>query len=83
MGVCLFIPSVVIAVVGFFLKMAWQPEQEPVKELAGYLKDALNSLDQNAQRYATMVRQLVVIIFIACRPNTWADGEMLEPQTSR
>lgn len=37
--------------------MAWQPEQEPVRELAGYLKDALNAHDQDAQKYATMVRQ--------------------------
>lgn len=58
--------------------MAWQPEQEPVRELAGYLKDALSSQDQNAQRYATMVRQPMVIIFIARRPNVSAGGAILE-----
>lgn len=35
--------------------MAWQPEREPLRELVGYLKDALSGHDQNAQRYATMV----------------------------
>ncbi|KAL8789947.1 MAG: hypothetical protein Q9213_000833 [Squamulea squamosa] len=35
--------------------MEWQPEREPLLELVGYLKDALNGHDQNAQRYATMM----------------------------
>lgn len=35
--------------------MAWQPEQLPVRELAGYLKDALSARDQSAQKHATMV----------------------------
>ncbi|KAL8675562.1 MAG: hypothetical protein Q9168_000074 [Polycauliona sp. 1 TL-2023] len=35
--------------------MAWQPETEPLRQLVGYLKDALSGHDQNAQRYATMM----------------------------
>ena len=58
--------------------MAWQPEQEPVRELAGYLKDALNSQDQDAQRYATMVRQSVVNVFIARWPHVSAGEAILE-----
>lgn len=33
--------------------MAWQPEAEPLKQLVGYLKDALSAHDQEAQRNAT------------------------------
>jgi len=36
--------------------MAWQPETEPLRQLVGYLKDALSGHDQNAQKYATLVR---------------------------
>lgn len=36
--------------------MAWQPQQEPMKELVGYLKSALNPRDLVAQKYATLVR---------------------------
>lgn len=73
---------------GFFPppNMAWQPEQGSVRELAGYLKDALNSRDQNAQRYATMVRQPAVMIFTACRPSVLADSAILaflKPWTDR
>ncbi|KAL8833358.1 MAG: hypothetical protein Q9170_004311 [Blastenia crenularia] len=35
--------------------MAWQPDEAPLQELVGYLKDALSGHDQNAQRYATMM----------------------------
>ena len=35
--------------------MAWQPDQETIKELVGYLKDALNPRDPNAQKHATTV----------------------------
>lgn len=35
--------------------MAWQPEEGPVRELAGYLRSALSALDPAAQRYATMM----------------------------
>lgn len=38
--------------------MAWQPEAEPLKQLVGYLKDALSAHDQKAQRYATQVNSL-------------------------
>lgn len=43
--------------------MAWQPQQEPVRELAGYLKDALSARDQNAQKFATMVCQMTGVMF--------------------
>lgn len=36
--------------------MTWQPEIEPLKQLVGYLRDALSGHDQNAQNYATLVR---------------------------
>lgn len=39
--------------------MAWQPEIEPLKQLVGYLKDALSGHDRNAQEYATLVREHV------------------------
>ena len=35
--------------------MTWQPETEPLRQLAGYLKDALSSHDQSAQKQATLV----------------------------
>ena len=35
--------------------MAWHPEQENLRQLAGYLKDALNARDSDAQRRATLV----------------------------
>lgn len=35
--------------------MAWQPDLEPLRELVGYLKNALSAHDQKAQKYATMV----------------------------
>ena len=35
--------------------MAWQPEAEPLKQLVGYLKDALSAHDQKAQMNATQV----------------------------
>lgn len=35
--------------------MAWQPEVEPLKQLVGYLKDALSAHDQKAQKIATQV----------------------------
>ena len=62
--------------------MMWQPEQEPVRELAGYLKDVLSGQDQNAQKYATMVRQSVVMVFLACRLHVLAGGVILWPLTS-
>ena len=36
--------------------MAWQPEVEPLRQLVGYLKDALSGHDRHAQEYATLVR---------------------------
>ena len=38
------------------MKMAWQPDQEQLRQLVGYLRDSLSGHDQNAQKYATMVR---------------------------
>lgn len=36
--------------------MAWQPQEGPILELAGYLKDSLgNPYDANAQKRATEV----------------------------
>lgn len=36
--------------------MAWQPQEGPILELAGYLKDSLgNPYDINAQKRATEV----------------------------
>ena len=36
--------------------MGWQPDQEQLRQLVGYLRDSLSGHDQNAQKYATMVR---------------------------
>lgn len=35
--------------------MAWQPELEPLRQLSGYLKDALSAYEPNAQKQATLV----------------------------
>lgn len=35
--------------------MAWQPEPEPLRQLAGYLKDTLSGHDKQAQGNATLV----------------------------
>lgn len=35
--------------------MAWQPEEAPIRELAGYLKDSLDRYNQAAQRHASEV----------------------------
>ena len=36
-------------------RMAWQPDENQLRQLAGYLRDTLSGRDQNAQKYATMV----------------------------
>ncbi|KAI9675649.1 MAG: hypothetical protein M1817_001016 [Caeruleum heppii] len=35
--------------------MAWQPEPEPLRQLAGYLKDSLSGHNPNAQKHATLM----------------------------
>ncbi|KAI9796459.1 MAG: hypothetical protein M1835_003985 [Candelina submexicana] len=35
--------------------MAWQPQEEPLRQLAGYLRDSLSGHDRNAQKYATLM----------------------------
>ncbi|KAL9116931.1 MAG: hypothetical protein Q9187_006536, partial [Circinaria calcarea] len=35
--------------------MVWQPDQEQLRQLVGYLRDSLSGHDQNAQKYATMM----------------------------
>lgn len=37
------------------MTMAWQPQEEPLRQLAGYLRDSLSGHDQNAQKNATVV----------------------------
>ncbi|KAL7269399.1 hypothetical protein RUND412_007943 [Rhizina undulata] len=37
--------------------MSWQPEEGPIRELAGYLKDSLTGYDQHAQQRATEMLQ--------------------------
>lgn len=49
--------------------MAWQPETEPLRQLTGYLKDALSGHDQNAQKQATLVR-------IAIRAHSTTNSDM-------
>jgi transportin-1 len=36
--------------------MAWQPQEEPLRQLAQYLKDSLSGHDKNAQKSAELVR---------------------------
>lgn len=35
--------------------MDWQPQDEPLRQLAGYLKDSLNAYDQGARKHAEQV----------------------------
>ena len=35
--------------------MAWQPQEEPLRQLAGYLKDSLSGHNPAAQKQATLV----------------------------
>ncbi|KAI9816661.1 MAG: hypothetical protein M1832_005047 [Thelocarpon impressellum] len=35
--------------------MAWQPQEEPLRQLAGYLKDSLSGHNPNAQKHATLM----------------------------
>jgi len=35
--------------------MAWQPQEEPVRQLSGYLKDSLSGHNKNAQKQAEIV----------------------------
>ncbi|KAI9849153.1 MAG: hypothetical protein M1837_005383 [Sclerophora amabilis] len=35
--------------------MAWQPQAEPLRQLAGYLKDSLSGYDPDAQKHATLM----------------------------
>ena len=44
----------------------WQPQQEPLRQLAQYLKDSLSGHDQSAQKNAELVRygMLLVIFFL-------------------
>lgn len=36
--------------------MEWQPVEEPLAQLSGYLRDSLNGTDPTAQKHATEVR---------------------------
>ena len=35
--------------------MAWQPQEAPLRQVVGYLKDSLSPVDRVAQRNATVV----------------------------
>jgi transportin-1 len=35
--------------------MAWQPQEEPLRQLSGYLKDSLSGYNKNAQKQAEIV----------------------------
>lgn len=37
--------------------MAWQPAEEPLRQLAGFLNDSLNSKNPVAQKHAEQVRR--------------------------
>ena len=36
--------------------MAWQPQEEPLRQLSGYLRDSLSGYNKNAQKQAEIVR---------------------------
>jgi transportin-1 len=36
--------------------MAWQPQEEPLRQLAQYLKDSLSGQDKTVQKNAEIVR---------------------------
>jgi len=38
--------------------MAWQPQDEPLRQLAGYLRDSLNGYDRAVQKQAEQVSLL-------------------------
>lgn len=42
--------------------MAWQPQEEPLRQLAGFLRDSLSGHDLNAQKNATLVGHLLLSI---------------------
>ena len=37
--------------------MAWQPAEEPLRQLAGFLNDSLNPANPAAQKHAEQVRK--------------------------
>jgi len=39
--------------------MAWQPEQEPLRQLSGCLKDSLSGHNKNAQKQAEIVSEIL------------------------
>jgi len=48
--------------------MAWQPDQEQLRQLVGYLRDSLSGHDQNAQKYATLVRRECSSAYLSACP---------------
>ena len=44
--------------------MAWQPEEQPLRQLSGCLKDSLSGHNKNAQKQA----EIVSVIASRCSP---------------
>lgn len=40
--------------------MAWQPEEEPLRQLSGCLKDSLSGHNKNAQKQAEIVSNVAI-----------------------
>lgn len=47
--------------------MAWQPDEEPLRQLAQCLKDSLSGYDQSTQKNAEIVSHLGVLARRPCR----------------
>ena len=41
--------------------MAWQPEQDALRQLSGCLKDSLSGHDKNAQKQAEIVSKILSV----------------------
>ncbi|RPB13173.1 ARM repeat-containing protein [Morchella conica CCBAS932] len=73
--------------------MAWQPQEGPILELAGYLKDSLgNSYDSNAQKRATEMLQQATsqspdinnyLCYILVHPNAVGDMSQTDAHVVR
>lgn len=49
--------------------MAWQPQEEPLRQLAGFLRDSLSGHDLTAQKNATLVGYSLIYICSAAEQN--------------
>lgn len=63
--------------------MDWQPQDEPLRQLAGYLKDSLNGYDQEARKHAeqvstNIVSETIVSFFWALSKSLYLDSMLAD-----